>query len=169
MAHLNAAGVTPGAWRKIIKDAKKELWSLRCGYGLVVKRWPRQEREEQPDQESVVPQTTRSAKVKVNQAAAAAKLEQYAHTPVNLPGKGSQQVQAKAHSVAPADRKSHGHTATGISGTKTVSKKAQEGEIPGAVSVITLDTDLPVEEEPTLKEVLCAVNACRCLLSSLCD
>lgn len=48
---------------------------------------------------------------------------------------------------------------TTVSGTKTVSKKGSEGEIPGNMSEITHDLGLSLEAEPTLKDVLYTVNA----------
>lgn len=61
----------------------------------------RKKGEEQPHQENAGSQTTRSVKEKGKQAAAAAKLERFTHTPVQSPVKGNQQAQVKTQRGAP--------------------------------------------------------------------
>ncbi|XP_073480059.1 uncharacterized protein [Aquarana catesbeiana] len=130
--------------------------------------------EEHPQQphESSLAQATRAAKEKGNLAvsasAAASKLEKFAHTPSHSPTKGAQQSQEKTGSTG--DRKSLSKTTTAVlTTTKMANKKSPERDPPGKSSEVNPGIEMPSETEPTLKEVLSAVNACRGSLSDLCD
>lgn len=103
-------------------------------------------------------------------AAAVAKLERFVHTPGQTPRKGGQQVQVKTQQGAPADRKSHGHlpaAAPSASAIKIVSNRSQG--MAQQDSEVIPDLGSPSEEEPTLKDVFQAVNACRLSLGELSD
>lgn len=132
--------------------------------------------EEQTQQENVGTQQLRSSKEKSDQvvstgtAAVAAKLERFAHTQGQTPTKGGQQAHIKTQQNVSGDRKSHGQSSTAVSAaptTKTVSNKNQETT--RQHSEVISDPSPLSEEEPTLKDILQAVNACRSSLGELSD
>lgn len=68
------------------------------------------------------------------------------------------------------DRKSLGKTpAAPPANTITANKKSPEKDHPGKAAEVIPDLSIVSESEPTLKDVLCAVNSCRSSLSNLCD
>lgn len=70
----------------------------------------------------------------------------------------------------PGDRKSLGKASAVLPATtKTVSKKSPEEEPLGKMTETVSDLSIPMEAEPKLKDVLCAVNFCKGSLSNLCD
>ena len=130
-------------------------------------------KEGQSNQESGCPQITRAAKdkEKAAQAAAvaAAKLEQFSHTIVKSPGKAVQhsQTQVKNQTGAATDRKSGGQ---GSSAPKVKKNPVVEPQGGGAMASAKTLVEVPLvntaddprrEEEPTLKKILSAINACR--------
>lgn len=132
------------------------------------------EEQAQHTQEGSVAQATRSLKEKGSRAssamAAAAKLEKYAHTPQHSPAKGNLVPQEKMQLRGMGDRKSIGKTSSmPLIPVKGANKKSPEK---GPLEKVPEDTPASNElgePEPTLKEVLKAVNSCRGSLTSLSD
>lgn len=132
------------------------------------------EEQVQHTQESSMAQATRSLKEKGNQAssamAAVAKLEKYAHTPLHSPAKVNQPSHEKTQPGGTGDRKSISKTSsTSLVPAKMANKKSPERDLSEKAPEVTLDTSEPGKPEPTLKEVLNAVNSCRGSLTNLSD
>lgn len=138
----------------------------------------------QQPQESSAAQPTRSSKEKGNvavpastAATAAAKLEKYAHTPSHSPAKSNQLPHEKTQTGLAGDRKSVGRMSAASvalpASTKTTNKKSPElvSLEKGMALTNGASSDLSTvgEPEPTLKEVLAAVNACKGSLNDLCN
>lgn len=104
--------------------------------------------EEPGNTENLGPQSLRSAKEKGSQAAAAAiKLEKFAHTPEQSPTKNGQAMQVKA----PGDRKSQGQASSAAAG---VGLKSVNNKGIGMVEKehIPLPKNAPaIDPEPTLR------------------
>lgn len=115
--------------------------------------------------ENLGPQSLRSAKEKGNQAAAAAaKLERFAHTPEQTPIKNGQAPQLKTT----GDRKSYGQASSNPAGVGQKNPTVNKG--PGAgekVQVPSLAMASATEAEPTLREIFHAINSCRASVEGL--
>lgn len=93
-------------------------------------------------------QPQQSAKEKRNQAAA--KLERFAHTP------------AKGGQASTTQTK----TLTGVSATRKSQRLAAEIDQTADTSMLLSEASVLTEEEPSLKEVVCAVNSCKSTMSN---
>lgn len=132
------------------------------------------EEQQQQPQENLSSQTTRSSKEKGNKVAsataAAAKLEKFAYAPSQSPVRGNQLPPEKTQLGGTGNRKSLGKTtATSSTNIRTANKKSPEKDILRKATEVTADLSIVSEPEPTLKDVLCAVNSCRRSLSDLCE
>lgn len=129
----------------------------------------RKKGEEPQLQENSSSQTTRASKEKGNQVAAtaAAKLEKFAH-PSTSSSSPSKNIQHQQDRLQAGDRKSLGKGPATTLTTKAANSKSLEGELAGSVNNNAIGHNAPGEAEPTLKDVLCAVNSCKASLSELC-
>lgn len=126
--------------------------------------------EEQLQQplENMPVQTTRAAKEKekgsqnASALSAAAKLEKFAHSATLSPAKNNQLTAGKSSAGGLGDRRSLGKGPDSQSAsTRATNKKSPEREQPGRAGDSSPTVDVVCDQEPTLKEVLCAINACR--------
>lgn len=131
------------------------------------------EEQHQPVQENSSAHPTRSTKEKgsqnVSAAAAAAKLEKFAHIPSQSPGKSNQVPPGKGSTGGPGDRKSLGKVAdNSAANPRVVTKKSPVKGHSGATMDNTHNVNIAGHQEPTLNEVMGAINACSSLLSEMC-
>lgn len=102
-------------------------------------------------------------------AGAAAKLEKFAHIPSQSPGKSNQIPPGKGPTGGSGDRKSLGKVAdNSAANPKIATKKSPVKGHSGATMDDIHNVNIAGPQEPTLNEVMGAINACSSSVSEMC-